>query len=84
MANHLTSEQQMLQDGVERIVRDHGKFEQWRHSTASAEAFDRGTWQQMAELGWLGLGLAEAHGGIGGSPADTALVMEGFPSLNGL
>lgn len=78
MANHLTSEQQMLQDGVERIVRDHGKFEQWRQSTASAEAFDRGTWQQMAELGWLGLGLAEAHGGIGGSPADTALVMEGF------
>ena len=78
MANHLTSEQQMLQDGVERIVRDHGKFEQWRHSTASAEAFDRGTWQQMAELGWLGLGLAEEHGGIGGSPADTALVMEGF------
>lgn len=68
----------MLQDGVERIVRDHGKFEQWRQSTASAEAFDRRTWQQMAELGWLGLGLAEEHGGIGGSPADTALVMEGI------
>jgi alkylation response protein AidB-like acyl-CoA dehydrogenase len=78
MAHHLTSEQQMLQDGVERMVRDHGRFEQWRQSTASAEAFDRGVWQQMAELGWLGLGLSEAHGGIGGTPGDTALVMEGF------
>jgi alkylation response protein AidB-like acyl-CoA dehydrogenase len=78
MANHLTSEQQMLQDGVERIVREHGRFEQWRQSSASAEPFDRGVWQQMAELGWLGLGLAEELGGIGGSPADTALVMEGF------
>lgn len=78
MAHHLTSEQQMLQDGVDRIVREHGRFEQWRQSTASGEAFDRHVWQQMAELGWLGLGLSEAHGGIGGTPADTALVMEGF------
>jgi len=78
MANQLTSEQQMLQDSVARIVREQGRFEQWQHSTASAEAFDRNVWQQMAELGWLGLGLAEVHGGIGGSPADTAVVMEGF------
>lgn len=78
MAHHLSSEQQMLQDGVDRIVREYGRFEQWRQSTASAEAFDRKVWQQMADLGWLGLGLAEALGGIGGSPADTALVMEGI------
>jgi alkylation response protein AidB-like acyl-CoA dehydrogenase len=78
MAHHLTSEQQMLQDGVDRLVRDHGKFEQWRQSTASAEAFDRQVWQQMADLGWLGLGIAEEYGGIGGTAADIGLVMEGF------
>lgn len=78
MANHLTPEQQMLQDGVERFVREHGRFEQWRQSTARGEAFDRAVWQQMAELGWLGLGLPEHQGGFGGNPADVALVMEGF------
>ena len=78
MANHFTSEQQMLQDGVERIVREHGRFEQWRESTASGEAFDRKVWQHMADLGWLGLELSEEQGGIGGTPADTAIVMEGF------
>ncbi|MFO1191133.1 MAG: acyl-CoA dehydrogenase family protein [Rhodoferax sp.] len=78
MANHLTPEQQMLQDGVERVVREHGRFEQWRQSTARGEAFDRTVWQQMAELGWLGLGLPEDLGGFGGNPADVALVMEGF------
>lgn len=78
MANHLTPEQQMLQDGVERVVREHGRFEQWRQSTARGEAFDRTVWQQMAELGWLGLGLPEDQGGFGGNPADVALVMEGF------
>jgi len=78
MADSLNSEQHMLKDSVERIVREHGQFAQWRLSTASAEPFDRAAWQQMAELGWLGLGLSEAHGGIGGSPADTALIMEGF------
>jgi hypothetical protein len=50
MANQLTSEQQMLQDSVARIVREQGRFEQWQHSTASAEAFDRNVWQQMAVL----------------------------------
>ena len=78
MANHITPEQQMLQDGVERVVREHGRFEQWRQSTARGEAFDRTVWQQMAELGWLGLGLPEDQGGFGGNPADVALVMEGF------
>lgn len=78
MSSTLTSEQQMLQSGVERFVREHGRFEHWRASTQAGLPFDPANWQRMAGMGWLGLGIPEAFGGIGGSPADTALVMDGF------
>ena len=35
-------------------------------------------WQQYAELGLLGLPFAEAHGGFGGGPVETMIVMEAF------
>jgi alkylation response protein AidB-like acyl-CoA dehydrogenase len=35
-----------------------------------------GVWTQLAELGWLGLGLPEAHGGAGLGLVDLAVVLE--------
>ena len=40
MSSTLTSEQQMLQSGVERFVREHGRFEHWRASTQAGLPFD--------------------------------------------
>src|SRR5690606_2290478 len=37
-----------------------------------------GLWAQYAELGLLGLPFGEAHGGIGGGPVETMIVMEAF------
>ena len=39
-------------------------------------AWDRGLWQQMAELGWLGLFFPEDVGGLGLSFFDASLVLQ--------
>lgn len=38
----------------------------------------RDLWSEMAELGWLGLPLPEAHGGLGQGAVETAIVAESF------
>lgn len=78
MHNHHTPEQKMLADGVDRFVREHGRFEHWRKLSAGGDAFDQAHWQQMADMGWLALVIPEADGGIGASPAEAAIVAEGL------
>ena len=40
--------------------------------------YDRHVWSQMAELGWLGIGLPEKYGGMGLGLSDTAIVAAGL------
>ena len=42
----------------------------------AANVVDRTLWQRCAELGWFGLGLTEALGGVGYSLAEEALLFE--------
>ena len=74
----ITPEQQMLKDAVGRFAREASSFEQWRKLVATQAPFDTTNWRRMAEMGWLGLGMAEEDGGIGATPAETMLVMEGI------
>lgn len=71
----LSSEQQMLQDTVARLARDHYSFEAregyYRSETGMSPAF----WKQMAELGLCSVPIAEEHGGFGGSGVDNMLIM---------
>jgi len=74
----LSDEQRMLADLVGRFVdRDYG-FEVRKASVAAAEGFSRQHWQTLAETGLLGLNVPEAHGGLGGTAAETLVVMEAF------
>ncbi|MDP3745735.1 MAG: acyl-CoA dehydrogenase family protein [Phenylobacterium sp.] len=73
----LTDEQRLLQDSVQRFARDHYDFSAWRARTGRGVGFDRGLWKQMADLGWLSLTAPEEDGGLGGSPVDTMVIMEG-------
>ena len=45
-------------------------------SLAHAHGCDPDRWREFAELGWLGLPLPEAHGGLGGTPADMCVLAE--------
>lgn len=74
----LSDEQRLLQDSVERFVRDEYGFEQRKAVVAEADGFSRRHWATFAELGWLALPFAEADGGLGGGGADVAVLMEAF------
>ncbi|HET9664212.1 MAG TPA: acyl-CoA dehydrogenase, partial [Burkholderiales bacterium] len=40
--------------------------------------YERSVWTQMAELGWLGVLVPEAHGGLGLGLAEAAIIAEGL------
>ena len=45
---------------------------------AEPDGWSRDMWRQYAELGLTALPFAEEHGGIGGGPVETMIVMEAF------
>lgn len=74
----LSEEQQLLQDGVARLLTDRYDFEQRRAVIAQPDGWSRALWSQFAELGLLALPFSEADGGLGGGAIDLMLVMEAF------
>jgi pimeloyl-CoA dehydrogenase small subunit len=74
----LSEEQRLLKDSIERLLAERYNFEARKKHAAGAEGFGRELWAQYAELGILGLPFAEEHGGFGGGPVETMIVMEAF------
>ena len=72
----LTDEQRLLHESVEKLVAAEYPFEVRRELAASEAGFSREFWRKFAELGWLGLGIPEEAGGVGGGPVETSVVME--------
>lgn len=71
----LSSEQQMLQDTVARLARDHYSFEAREGYYRSEAGMSPAFWNQMAELGLCSVPIAQEHGGFGGSGVDNLLIM---------
>ena len=78
MLPSLTEEQRLLQESLERFRQQDYPFEKRKALLAKLGANDDPTWATFAELGWLAATLPEEHGGLGGSSADLALLMEQF------
>jgi pimeloyl-CoA dehydrogenase small subunit len=74
----LTDEQRLLKESVERLMADRYSFEQRNRYQQEPQGWTRELWAQYAELGLLGLPFEEAHGGFGGGPVETMIVMEAF------
>lgn len=74
----LSDDQRLLKDSVDRLIADRYGFEARKKIAAEPGGWSREMWAQFAELGLLGLPFAEAHGGFGGGPVETMLVMEAF------
>lgn len=72
----LSDEQRMLVDGAQRYIRERYTLEERRATARTADGFSRQHWKTFAELGWLALPIPEECGGMGGTPADVALLME--------
>jgi pimeloyl-CoA dehydrogenase small subunit len=72
----LSDEQRLLQQSVERLFADRYQFEARKRYAQEPAGWSGDLWRQYAELGLLGLPFAEEHGGIGGGPVETMIVME--------
>ena len=74
----LTDEQRLLKESVERLLADRYGFEARQRFMSEPGGWSRGLWRDYADLGLLGLPFEEKHGGIGGGPVETMIVMEAF------
>jgi acyl-CoA dehydrogenase len=72
----VSEEQIQLLDIATEFCRDRAPMVRTRAMLASESGYDAAIWQQMAELGWLGIAVPEAHGGVGLSLAEVVPVVE--------
>lgn len=75
---NFTEEQQMVRDGLARLVREEYGSETRREVIASDAGWRPEIWAQLAELGILGMPFSEEDGGFGGGAIDAMVVMEEF------
>lgn len=74
----LTEDQRLLTESVTRLLADEYAFEQRKQLLKAPEGWSKKLWAQYAELGLLGLPIAEEHGGFGGGAVDVMLLMQAF------
>src|SRR3954468_6582884 len=74
----LNEEQRLLRESVDRFVTETCTPELRRRTASEPLGFDQTVWKQFADLGWLALPIAEAHGGLGGGAIETGILMEAF------
>lgn len=75
---NFTEEQDMVRDGLSRMVREQYGAEERRQLIATEDGWSREVWGQLAELGILGMSFSEEDGGFGGGAIDSMVVMEEF------
>ena len=75
---NFTEEQDMVRDGLSRMVREQYGAEERRQLIATDAGWSREVWSQLAELGILGMSFSEEDGGFGGGAIDSMVVMEEF------
>ncbi|MCB1741399.1 MAG: acyl-CoA dehydrogenase family protein [Gammaproteobacteria bacterium] len=74
----LNEDQELIRDSAERLIAASYDFESRQRRLAQGAAFSAEMWQQFAELGWLGMALDEADGGIGAGPTELAIIARAF------
>lgn len=75
---NFTEEQEMVRDGLSRLVREQYDWETRRKATESDAGWRPEIWSQLAELGILGMPFSEEDGGFGGGAVDAMVVMQEF------
>ena len=74
----LTPPQDMLARTAAEFISKHGGVDRQRKLRDDGEqlAYSPAVWAEMADLGWLGIPLAEEHGGLGMGLVETVLITE--------
>ena len=71
-----SEEQNLLRDQVARFMQQDCPMTKVRQLSKTESRFDADLWRQMAELGWLGLIIDEAYGGLNLTWVDMTVVLE--------
>ena len=71
-----SAEQQEIQHQAARLLAERCDLRAVRRVLEGEQAFDAALWQQVAELGWLGVAIPEAYGGLGSSPSTLCVIAE--------
>jgi len=72
----LSEEQKLLLDQVRNFVRNSSPVERLRRLREDEVGWQKETWKQMGELGWLGVAFPEDVGGMGLSFVEAALILQ--------
>ena len=72
-----TDEQNMVRDGISRLIREQYDFDTRRNVIASDSGWRPELWAQLAELGMLAAPFSEEDGGFGGA-TEAMIIMEEF------
>ncbi|QKH36897.1 acyl-CoA dehydrogenase family protein [Achromobacter pestifer] len=70
----LSDEQRMLADSLRRYLQDEYGFERRRRIARQEHGFNRDVWTALAEMGVLGLTIAQEYGGFGEGAASQLVV----------
>ncbi|HXV70638.1 MAG TPA: acyl-CoA dehydrogenase family protein [Acidimicrobiia bacterium] len=71
-----TDEEELIRDTARQFLQDRIGLERVRELMMSDDGFEPGLWKEMADLGWLGLAIAEEHGGSGLGPVELGVLLE--------
>jgi pimeloyl-CoA dehydrogenase small subunit len=74
----LSEDQRLLKNSVDRLVADQYQFEQRKKYMREPAGYSVAMWDQITEMGLLGLPFEETLGGFGGGAVETAIVMDAF------
>lgn len=72
----LSPEQELLRKELRHFLEAECPKSVVRKLEATDPGYSPEMWKKMAELGWLGLMIPEAYGGVGGSLVDLAVLLE--------
>lgn len=72
----LNDEQQMLQESARRFFSERHPLSRARQALPWSDDLQRTLWQDMADMGWLGLMASEDQGGLGLGMCEAYLVAE--------
>jgi pimeloyl-CoA dehydrogenase small subunit len=74
----LSEDQRLLKESVDRFITDQYGFEQRKKYMREPAGYSPAMWDQITEIGLLGLPFEDTLGGFGGGGVETAIVMEAF------
>ncbi|MEI8155277.1 MAG: acyl-CoA dehydrogenase [Burkholderiales bacterium] len=72
----LNDEQQLIVDSAVAFLDKSSTLTQVRSTSETGDGFDRALWQEVAAMGWCGVHLPEAAGGLGLGLVELALLQE--------